>query len=280
MPTRTRKIKAAIAYDFDGTLAPGNMQERDFIPELGLKPKAFWKQVKQLAAGNDMDEVLAYLNLMLRRANERGVRINKASFERLGRQLRLFPGVRSWFGRINRFAESRDVLVEHYIISSGLREMIAGSAICHQFKAIFASGFCYDQHDVAYWPALAVNYTTKTQYLFRINKRILNSFDNTTINKYCAEADRPIPFDRMIYLGDGDTDVPAMKMVTHKGGYAIAVYEKRKRGAATRARELIREDRAAAAVVADFRGGQKLELLVRGRIDLIAAASRLSAITR
>lgn len=272
--------KVAIAYDFDGTLAPGNMQERDFIPELGLKPDDFWKEVKELAKKHDMDEILAYLNLMLKKAHEKEMPIYRKTFEEYGKKLQLFPGVQGWFSRINAYGKKANLSIEHYIISSGLREMIAGTKIASEFKCIFASGFRYDQHNVAIWPALAVNYTNKSQYLFRINKGIENSYDNTKINKFMKSENRRIQFSNIVYIGDGETDIPAMKMTRHQGGHAIAVYPVRKKGAQSKARKLITEERADAAVPADYSKGSTLDKTVMAIIDQIAARQRFLAETK
>lgn len=267
MTLKQRSIPVALIYDFDGTLAPGNMQERDFIPALGIKPDRFWKEVKDLAKKHDMDEILAYLNLMLKRADEHELQINRRAFEDYGKRLKFFPGVEGWFGRINRYGEARGVRIKHFIISSGLREMILATRIARHFEMIFASGFRYDQHDVAIWPALAVNYTNKAQFLFRINKGIKNSYDNSTINKVMALEDRPMPFKNMIYIGDGETDVPAMKMTAYQGGLAIAVYPKGRRNAKVSALRLVADDRVSAAYPADYREKSALDRAVKAAID-------------
>ena len=272
-----KKIPVAIAYDFDGTLAPGNMQDRDFIPDLKLKPAAFWKEVKAEARENDMDEILAYLEQMLLKAKFKKVKINRKAFLAYGAKLEFFPGVETWFERITKYGGSIGLRVKHYVISSGLREVIAGTRIAKHLEYIFASGFRYDQNDVATWPALAANYTNKAQYLFRINKGIPNSWDNSIINKFIPNSERPIPFSNMIYLGDGETDIPAMKMVTHQGGRAIAVYPPRKRGAKRAAQLLVKQERASTAVKADYRTGQALEILVKASLDEIAARGRFRA---
>lgn len=275
----SKRVPVAIAYDFDGTLAPGNMQERDFIPALGLKPNAFWKKVRAHAKKHDMDEILSYMDLMLREADKQERPINRKAFAEYGRTLDFFPGVESWFGRINNAGRSRGLSVSHYIISSGLREMIEATRIAKHFKYIFASGFRYDQHEVAKWPALAINYTTKSQYLFRINKGIINAWDNTTINKVMPESERPVSFHNMIYLGDGDTDIPAMKMTTHMGGTAIAVYTPRKPGGKARAARLVHEDRRAdVAVAADYTEGKDLEAAVLATLDRIEARAAFGAL--
>ena len=266
-----KKPIVAIAYDFDGTLAPGNMQERDYIPGLGLDPKAFWREVKAYAEQHDMDEILAYMELMLFHAKAKRERITRDAFESFGAKLELFPGVETWFDRINEHGKDRGVVVEHYVISSGLREMIRGTSIGDRFDYIFASGFKYDQHDVAEWPALAVNYTNKAQYLFRINKGISNSWDNQKINKYMPENERRIPFENIVFIGDGETDIPAMKMTTYQGGTALAVYAKNAKGARSKAEDLLDEDRADAAVVADYSEGSAIEKAVQAIIDGAAA---------
>lgn len=280
MAKSPRKVKMAIAYDFDGTLAPGNMQERDFIPELGLKPSEFWDEVKGLSKKHDMDEILAYLNLMLKKANDKEIRINKSSFADYGKKLTFFPGVVTWFDRINDYAQQQQVSLEHYVISSGLREMVAGTSIRKHFKQVFASGFRYDQHDAAIWPALAINYTNKTQYLFRINKGIANAYDNSTINKFTPQQDRPVPFGNMLYIGDGETDIPAMKMMTYQGGRAIAVYPPRLKFAKQKAEELIKNERANLAVIADYRDQKPLDKAVKAVIDIISAQHRFKTAAR
>ncbi|MDS4014313.1 MAG: HAD family hydrolase [Candidatus Accumulibacter sp.] len=177
-------IPMAISYDFDGTLAPGNMQEYDFIPALDIKPSEFWKESGQLAEKHEMDQILAYMRLMLEEAGKAKVAVRRAEFKSFGAKIELFPGVRDWFKRINAYAKSKGVRLEHFIISSGIREMVEGTPIYREFKKVYASGFMFDHNGVACWPALAVNYTTKTQYLFRINKGSLDVHDNSVINRF------------------------------------------------------------------------------------------------
>ncbi|HSV88485.1 MAG TPA: HAD family hydrolase [Bacteroidales bacterium] len=217
-------IIMAIAYDFDGTLAPGNMQEHSFLPELGIDKETFWAEANQMSKEGDMDGILAYMQLMLIKAREQNIILRRSDFEKYGRGIRFFAGVKEYFGLVNSFALSQGVILQHHIISSGLREFIAGTPIARYFRNIFASGFQYDMQGAAQWPALAINYTNKTQYLFRINKGIDNAYDNTLINRYMPEYMKPVPFSRIIYIGDGETDVPAMKMVKYQGGSTVAVY--------------------------------------------------------
>jgi len=164
-----RSIKIAIAYDFDGTLAPGNMQEHSFIPKLGIDKAAFWGEANKMAKDNDADEILTYMQLMLKKAREKDIPITQKAFMEHGKEIQFFDGVDTFFDRINDFAKSLGIDVDHYIISSGVRDIIKGTSIARHFKNVFASGYIFDVNGVAVWPALAINYTTKTQYLFRIN---------------------------------------------------------------------------------------------------------------
>lgn len=281
----TRSIpRIAICYDYDGTLIKGNMQENSFIPEVGMTKSNFWKAVKKYAKQHDMDEVLAYMYLMIEKARIADVRFDKRSLRNHGKSVSLFPGVMEWFKNIKKLERKTGVEVDHYIISSGLTEMILGSPILHNFKHIFASGFSYNANDVPIFAARSVNYTTKTQYLFRINKGILNSWDNEKINKYTPQEERPQPFSRMVYIGDGETDVPAMKMLNYQGGYSIAVYpprsgrritdeEKRKRELA---RDLVEHNRAHYCAEADYRPQRELFNIVASVIERIGLEQKYS----
>jgi len=265
--------RMAIAYDFDGTLAPGNMQEHSFIPNLDLEVSAFWAETKENAKNQDMDEILSYMQLMLKKASERNIPIRRTDIRNHGKDIKFFTGVEAWFNRVNEYAEKQEVEVDHYIISSGLREMIKGTVIGKEFRFIFASGFSYDANQVAEWPALAVNYTNKTQYLFRINKGINNSYDNQSINKFTPDEERPIPFSNIVYIGDGETDIPCMKMLKYQGGTSIAVFNPEKRGSKKRrapkqiAGELVAHGRADFAIPADYSDGSILDQVVKAVID-------------
>lgn len=267
-----------IAYDFDGTLAPGNMQERDFIPALNTKTAQFWDSVKKRAKQHDMDEILAYMEIMLEKAKQEEVPVRRKDFMDYGKNIKFFPGVTDWFERVNEIANDEKIMLEHYVISSGLREMIAGTSINKYIRRIFASGFRYDHHGVAVWPALAINYTNKTQFLFRINKGIDNSYDNEKINQFTKENDRPVPFRNMIYIGDGETDVPCMKMIKYQRGNAIAVYHPRKHGAKEKASILVGQERADFVFPADYREQSSLFKAVHDIIIKIAAENRLSRV--
>ncbi len=265
----------AIAYDFDGTLAPGNMQEYDFIPALKMKSKKFWEEVKQLSSEQEADEILAYMCLMLKKAGAAQVPVKKADFKAFGAGISLFPGVTDWFDRIDAYGKTRGCRVEHFIISSGIREMIEGTTIFKKFKKVYGSGFMFDHNGVAHWPAVAMNYTTKTQYLFRINKGSLDVHDNSVINQFVPKEDRPVPFENMLFIGDGETDIPCMRLVKDQGGHAIAVYNPSKRRAKDTAARLVKDGRATMYVPANYEADSQVEQAVMAVIDRISATARI-----
>jgi 2-hydroxy-3-keto-5-methylthiopentenyl-1-phosphate phosphatase len=259
------------------------MQEKSYIPELGLKTGKFWQEVKSHAKKHDMDEILAYMFKMLELAKTKdGFKFTKKAIASHGKDIKFFPGVDDWFNRINAYAKKKNIIVEHYIISSGLKEMIEASKIAKYLKHVYASAYQYDNNDVACWPACAVNYTNKTQSLFRINKGIINSWDNSRINKFMKPEERPIPFSHMIYLGDGETDIPAMKMVKYQGGYSIAVYDPNKNGNADKpsakqlSQKLLEEQRADYALPANYSEGKKLDKLIKNIIDKISSEAEIT----
>jgi phosphoserine phosphatase len=265
---------AALIYDFDGTLTPGNMQEYSFIPELEMSAEAFWKGTQLRAKEQNADPILAYMNMMLELAREKSISIRKRDFVAAGKNIKLYKGVTRWFARQTAYGRRRGVRVDHYIISSGLREMIRGSAIGREFKAIYASGFMYDK-GIATWPALALNYTTKTQFLFRINKGSFNVYDDTLINAYVAKEKRPVPFENMIFIGDGLTDVPCMRLVKDQGGHSIAVHRERDVKSRKRAERLAKEGRVSFTATADYSGRGALDSRVKAIIDRLAASAAL-----
>ena len=268
-------VPVAIAYDFDGTLAPGNMQEHSFLPKIGIKAKEFWNMADQLAQENEADSVLTYMNLMLKKASEAGVPIRKEDFREHGKSVKLFKGVQDWFDRIDDYSRGKGIKLEHYIISSGIREMIDGTPIATKFKKIYASSFKYDVNGVAEWPALAINFTTKTQYLFRINKGALEVYDNKRINKCVPPENRPIPFTNMIFIGDGETDIPCFSLVKRLGGHSIAVYKPRAKGARTEAEKLITDGRVNFVAPADYSTEREIDTIVKAVLDKITSDSKL-----
>jgi phosphoserine phosphatase len=266
-------VRTALVYDFDGTLISGSIQEHSLIPTyLGLDTQKFWDEVKARSKNDDADEILIYMELLLEKAHALGRPFTEAVLRQHGAKALLFAGVLEWFQRISAHARERNLILEHYVISSGNEEMIRGCAIAAEFTNIFASRYRYHDGE-AVWPAVAINYTTKTQYLFRINKGIDNSWDNERVNRWQPMDERAVPFSRMIYLGDGDTDIPSMKMVRHQGGHSVAVFDPQKWSQARmqkRVYSLIAENRADFVVPADYTNGSQLDITIKGILGRIA----------
>ena len=188
----------ALIYDFDGTLSPGNMQEFGFIQAIGKKPQEFWQESDNIAVGQDASNILSYMKLMFDEARKAGIKLRREDFKRFGASVELFSGVAEWFGLINAYGKQKGVKIEHYINSSGLAEMIEGTAVAKEFKRVFACSFLYNEAGEAEWPGVAVDYTAKTQFLFKINKGILSIRDNKKVNESQAEDNKRIPFPHMI----------------------------------------------------------------------------------
>lgn len=262
----------AIMYDFDKTLCTKDMQEYSFIPNVNMEPRNFWAESNSLAEEKKMDRILAYMYIMLEKAHSAKKSIRRENFVELGKDLEFFPGVIQWFSRINQFGVDLEVKIEHYIISSGLHEIIEGSSIYKYFREVFACEFLYDENDVACWPKNAVNYTTKTQFLFRINKGVLDISNDNDLNKFTPEDKRAVPFRNMIYIGDGLTDVPCMRLVKANGGYSIAVYQGNDR---QKVDELLKYDRVDFLTLADYSENSELDKIVRDMICKMAMVDSL-----
>jgi hypothetical protein len=264
-------------YDFDKTLCTKDMQEYTFIPKLGINPQEFWQQSSALAKDERMDRILAYMYLMIEKSNAAHQSIHRDDFVKLGKDIEFFEGVLTWFDRINQYGKERGVTLEHYIISSGLKEIIEGSRIKKFFKEIYACEFHYNVNGVADWPLLAVNYTAKTQFLFRINKGILDISNDDDLNRYIENDERRIPFRNMIYIGDGLTDVPCMKLVKVNGGCSIAVHKKQQR---RKVEDLLIHKRVDFITLADYSDGSDLEGIIKKVIDKILIVDDLLVTNR
>lgn len=265
--TKEDKPVLAICYDFDKTLSPDDMQAQGYIQEVydGDIP-SFWKESNEMAEDNEMDSNLAYMYKMVREARGRIV-LTKKSLETYGSKVKLFPGVNEWFERIGAYGVDRGVIVEHYIISSGLKEMIEGTSIAKAgaFEKIYASSFMFDEDDVPIWPAQVINYTNKTQFLFRIEKGVLN-INDSGVNDYFPPENIRVPFRNMIYIGDSDTDIPCMKLVNSYGGHSIGVYNNDTLDK-TKVYKMLHDKRIKYFAPADYTEGSKLDLLVKAIID-------------
>lgn len=265
-------FKVAICYDFDGTLAYGNMQEYDFMSNLKIEASEFWNKSDTLAAEQKADSNLAYMWTMLEEAKKFGT--TREDFLACGKNIRMFKGVDTWFERINKYAAKLGIEVEHYLLSSGLQEIVEGMPIYSKFRKVYANRFMYDANGVAFWPAQVVNYTTKTQYLFRISKGCLDESDKT-VNDRTSPENRAIPFANMLYVGDGLTDVPCMATLKKFGGYAAAVYTPRKKGNKMLANKLLEDGRVDIIAPADYSDGSRMDKFVKSMLNKLKAEYEL-----
>lgn len=264
----------AICYDFDKTLTPDDMQAQGFIQSVGYDIADFWRESNSLAENNDMDQNLAYMYKMFKES-EGKILFTRKELEAYGANITLFNGVDEWFERIRQYGREHNVIVEHYIISSGLKEMIEGTSAAKQgaFEKIYASSFFYNERGVAIWPAQVVNYTNKTQFLFRIEKGVLDVND-PGVNDYFKPDDIRVPFRNMIYIGDSDTDIPCMKLVNTYGGHSIGVYNADQKDKA-KVFKMMGDDRIKYFAPADYSDGSELDRLVKAIIDRTDSNERL-----
>ena len=267
------KNKVALLYDFDGTLAPGNMQEFTFAPKLlGMERKQWWDTVNCFGESHNMDPTLSVMYMMMTVAKQKGVNITRDDFVSLGKDIHYFNGVETWFDHINDFAKKYGLEIQHYVISSGLKEIIEGTSISKHFKRIFASCYAYDKNGDAFWPSQAVNYTTKQQFIHRIRKNAIDSlYETKSVVEVVDNKEELFPYDHMIYFGDGETDIPAMKTISKKGGQSICVYDPDKPSAYQKAKKIYLTKRADNMACADWSQGSELCKLVEQRIIKIAS---------
>ena len=260
----------AICYDFDKTLSPGDMQAPGYIQSVGYDVQKFWDESNDLAKANDMDNNLAYMWKMVQESEGRMV-FNKEKLAEYGARVKLFDGVEDWFERIRAYGKTRNVIVEHYIISSGLKEMIEGTKMARAgaFEKIYASSFYFNDRGVAKWPAQVINYTSKTQFLFRIEKGVLD-INDPGVNAYFSPEEIRVPFRNMVYIGDSDTDIPCMKLVNTYGGHSIGVYDPATQNK-KKVYKMMHDKRIRYYAPADYTERSELDLLVKAIIDKTAA---------
>ena len=262
----------AFLYDFDKTLCTTDMEDYAFIPSLGYTPAEFWGKANAFGWENRMDGLLAYMYTMIQECAAQNIKLDRAFLNHCGESIQLFPGVREWFARINAFGESLGVQVEHYVISSGLREIIEGSGIAQEFREIYACEFYYNENGDACWPKLDVNFTNKTQFVYRINKGILDVSRDRELNDSMPDDSKRVPFTNMIYMGDGLSDVPSMKRMRAYGGQAIAVYQASNRQGVEK---LLADGRVDFIFPADYREGMELDRTVRDILRKMTITDRL-----
>lgn len=269
--------KVAFMYDFDKTLCDRDMQEYSFIPNMNMSSTEFWTKTSELYSHNEIEKILAYMYQMMRQAKLNGIKLTKSYLNSCGKNIKLFDGVKDWFIRINNYAASLGLEAEHYIISSGLKEIIDGSEIAKYFKEIYSCEFHYDDNKEADFPAFVVNYTMKTQFLFRISKGVFDINDDVSLNNVVPEESRRVKMKNMIYFGDGLTDIPCMRLVKQSGGYAIAVYQDDKKDVALK---LLEDKRCNFIVRADYRDDSMADKIVRKILVKISGEDMLDKLSK
>lgn len=273
--TKESRPVLAICYDFDKTLSPDDMQAQGYIQSVEYEVESFWKESNGLAESNDMDQNLAYMYTMIQKARGKFI-FNRKTLMDYGAKVNLFSGVDTWFKRIREYGETKGVIVEHYIISSGLKEMIEGTKVANEFEKIYASSFYYDENGEAQWPAQVINYTSKTQFLFRIVKGTLDVNDSG-VNDYFNPEDIRIPFRNMVYIGDSDTDIPCMKLVNSHSGHSIGVYNPETRDR-RKVYKMMEDKRIKYFAPADYTDNSELDKLVKAIIDQTASNEKLMSV--
>ena len=268
-----KETLVAIIYDFDKTLCDKDMQEYSFIPSLGMETGEFWKKTDEFVIKEKMDKILGCMYMMLNESKKSNKYITKEYLRSLGKDINFFPGILDWFERINEYGNRHGLKIEHYIISSGLREIIKGTEISKYFKEIYACEFLYDERGIAIWPKMSVNYTTKTQFLSRINKGVLDISNDILLNEKMLDEDRRISTKNMIYLGDGFTDIPSMRMTRENGGYAIAVYQNNDKHIVY---NLLDDNRIDFYAEANYEENSEIDNLMKNILDEIAMKSKLN----
>lgn len=261
----------AIMYDFDKTLCTKDMQGYGFIPSLGITEGEFWNYANEIGHKEHMDSILAYMYAMVKISKDKNIPLLREKLVETGKKVELFDGVSKWFSRINNFGKKLGVCVEHYVISSGLKEIIEGTDIANEFKSIFACEFLYDENGNGIWPKTDVNYTNKTQFVYRINKGVLDVANDNDLNKSMPDDSKRIPFCNMIYIGDGLSDVPCMKMMKAYGGYSIAVYQKKD----AKVEDLLQRGRVDYIYPADYSENSGLDNTVKNIIQKMAISETL-----
>lgn len=265
---RKQKPKMAICYDFDKTLSPDDMQTFTLIPSFGIDKNEFWTKSNKLAKDNLMDNNLAWMFQLIKYSNFNEKSLRREYFKEIGAEVKLYRGVKSWFDKVNQYAAKKGIELEHYIISSGLREIIEGSEIAHCFKRIYASTYLYSPDDIAVWPAQAINYTNKTQFIFRIAKGFLEEWDERVNDSMPNEVLR-IPYENIVYIGDSATDIPCMRLVKSKGGYSIGVYDPKKNDR-SKVYQLFHDKRLSFYAPADYSTNSEIMKYMKQIIDEVA----------
>ena len=261
-------MKIAMCYDFDGTLSSGNMQEQDLLPECNIAPSDFWQEVMDISKNTKADPVLIYMYLLIQKMKEANMLISPETFNQYGKKLKLFKGVETWFDRMNTYGHSKGIEIEHYIISAGITEIIYGCSFSKAIKEIYACSYYYRENGIV-WPKLSVNFTTKTQFLYRIHKGAFDMSDQHSVNTKIEPQDINIPFNHMVFFGDGETDIPSFRIINNGGGCSICIYDPLKEKSKKIADQLVIDQRTHFALKNDYSEGEELDKVVKNFIETI-----------
>ncbi len=265
-------VKVVFLYDFDKTLSPRNMQEFSFQDLIETNKDDWWDDVNVFAKKHNMDGALAMMYKLITVTRQKGIHLTKKDIVNLGKDIEFFEGVETFFKRISDYAKELGLDLKHYVISSGLKEIIEGTKIASNFHRIFASQFAYDDNGIPFWPSQAVNYTTKTQYIYRIRKNALDDLYNpSSVNEYIECKDDLVPYKNFVYFGDGQTDIPCMRTVSKKGGTSICVYTPNDKQSYLECRKLYLERRSDYLAPADYTEGSELDLICKNILKKIAS---------
>ena len=255
----------AIMYDFDKTLSTTDMQNYAFIPMLGMTPDEFWGATGEFSRRTGCERILSYMYMMIAKAEEKGIKLTRELLRGCGKPIKYHPGVTTWFQRINDYGASKGVKVEHYLVSSGTQEILEGCSIYDCFTKVYGCEFYY-KNGVPVWPKLAINYTQKTQFFFRIAKGVKDLGDDDSVNEKRKDGLR-IPYTNIAYIGDGMTDVACMTLVNKNNGYSIGVYTEDNKENVTQ----IRNDKRCRFIVeADYSKDTDMEKVFKLIIDDIS----------
>lgn len=260
----------AFMYDFDKTLSTTDMQNYTFIPNLDMTPDEFWNATGDFSEAYGVERVLSYMYMMIQKCKEKGISITHQYLNDCGKDIKFYPGVEGWFERINQYAEEKGLKAEHYLVSSGTKEIVEGCKIAPFFKKIYGCEFYYDENGIACWPKLAINFTQKTQFFFRIAKGAIEVTDDAGVN--VKSKDLRIPYKNIVYFGDGMTDIACMTLVKKNEGTSIALYNGQDE---EKVKQIYQDNRVNYYAKADFSKGRKLETLCKLVIDKISVLSRL-----
>ena len=251
-----------IMYDFDKTLSTTDMQNYAFIPNLGMTPEEFWGSTTEFTNKTGVERILSYMYMMIAKSKEKGIKLTREYLQECGKNIKFFPGVTTWFKRINDYGLEKGVKVEHYLVSSGTIEIVEGCSIYPCFEKAWGCEFHYNEQGEPIWPKLAINYTQKTQFFFRIAKGAVDVTNDNAVNEKNLKL--RIPYRNIVYMGDGMTDIACMTLVKKNGGTSIAVYPEKDW---EKVKQIYSDGRLSYYCRADYSAGSQMEQMIKLIID-------------